>query len=237
MKIAYKRIMLKLSGEALGKEGWLFDHEKIAEVAQVLKRVQDAKVQLGVVIGGGNLWRGRQGGAQGMDAPTADQMGMLGTVMNCLCMKDALTRLGCKVSLMSAIEMPRVAETFRADRARQLLEEGHILLFAGGLGNPFFTTDSAVALRALEVQAEAILLAKNVDGVYSADPRKDKDAKLIKELSYDEAINRQLGVMDLSALLLVRDQRLPFLRVFGLDKAENILKVLLGDPMGSLLHP
>lgn len=237
MDIAFRRVMLKLSGEALGKDGWLFDHEKIGAVAGVIRRMTDLHAQVGVVIGGGNLWRGRQGGAQGMDAVTADQMGMLGTIMNCLCMKDALRRAGCRVRLMSAIDMPRVAEPYRADDARRYLEEGEVLLFGGGLGNPFFTTDSAVALRACEVGADAILLAKNIDGVYTADPRLDANATLIRELTYEDAISRRLGVMDLSALLLCQDQRVPLIRVFGLNDPENILKVLAGDPMGSTLRP
>ncbi len=237
MKSPHKRVLLKLSGEALGKDGWLFDHDMINAVAHVLRRVVDQGIQLGVVIGGGNLWRGRQGGASGMDAVTADQMGMLGTIMNCLCMKDALERAGCTARLMSALDMPRVAECFRADLGRLYLEKGHVLLLGGGLGNPFFTTDSAVALRALELQADALLLAKNVDGVYDKDPRDHADAKLLKDLTYDEAISRQLKVMDLSALLLCRDQKLPFIRVFGLEDPENILRVLSGDPIGSLLHP
>lgn len=237
MKTEYSRIMLKLSGEALGKDGWLFDYDMIARVAQTLHQVAQSGVELGVVIGGGNLWRGRQGGAQGMDAVTADQMGMLGTVMNCLIMKDALQRQGSKVSLMSAIDMPRLAAPYRAEDAIALMEQGYILLFAGGLGNPFFTTDSAVALRACELRAEALLLAKNIDGVYTADPRVHPEAKLIKELSYDEAIERRLGVMDMAALQLCRDQAIPVLRVFGLSEPENILKVLAGDDMGSLLHP
>lgn len=235
MKKAYKRILLKLSGEALGKEGWLFDFDKINEVAAVLSQVARGGVELGVVIGGGNLWRGRQ--ASGMNAVAADQMGMLGTIMNCLCMQDALSRQGATARLMSAIDMPKVAEPYRATLAVEYLSAGDIVLFGGGLGNPFFTTDSAVALRACEVEADALLLAKNIDGVYTADPRRDSSATLIKELSYDEAIDRQLGVMDLSALLLCRDQKLPFIRVFGLDRPDNILKVLQGDDMGTLLHP
>lgn len=233
----YKRIMLKLSGEALGKDGWQFDHEKIDQVAGILKQAIDLGVQLGVVIGGGNLWRGRLGGAAGMDAVTADQMGMLGTVMNCLCMKDALIRQGSRSHVMSALDIPRVTETFSRDRAIEYMQKGEIVLFAGGLGHPFFTTDSAVALRAAEISADAIFLAKNVDGVYSSDPKTDNTAVLIKDLSYDEALHRDLKVMDQTALLLCRDQKVPFIRVFSLDCAQNILKVLAGDEMGSLVHP
>lgn len=237
MTIPYKRILLKLSGEALGKDGWLFDHTKIEQVANVLVRAQQSGVELGVVIGGGNLWRGRLGGAAGMEAVTADQMGMLGTIMNCLCMKDALVRQGAKARVMTALDMPRVADAYRADLADELMRQGTIVLLGGGLGNPFFTTDSAVALRACELKADAILLAKNVDGVYTGDPREDASATLMKDLTYDEALEKQLKVMDLTALLLCRDQGLPFIRVFGLDEPENILKVLQGDEMGSLVHP
>ena len=233
----YERIMLKLSGEALGKDGQLFDHEKIDQVAGILKQAADSGVQLGIVIGAGNLWRGRLGGAAGMDAVSADMMGMLGTVMNCLCMKEALLRHGVHAHVMSALEMPRVAETYNRDLALEYMERGHVVLFAAGLGNPFFTTDSAVALRAAEIGADAVLLAKNIDGVYSADPRKDDSAVLIRDLSYDEALQRQLNVMDQSALLLCRDQGVPFIRVFGLDDPQNILKVLAGDSMGSVVHP
>ena len=233
----YERIMLKLSGEALGKNGQLFDHEKIDQVAGILKQAADSGVQLGIVIGAGNLWRGRLGGAAGMDAVSADMMGMLGTVMNCLCMKEALIRHGVHAHVMSALEMPRVAETYNRDLALEYMERGHVVLFAAGLGNPFFTTDSAVALRAAEIGADAVLLAKNIDGVYSADPRKDDSAVLIRDLSYDEALQRQLNVMDQSALLLCRDQGVPFIRVFGLDDPQNILKVLAGDSMGSVVHP
>lgn len=233
----YERIMLKLSGEALGKDGRLFDHDKIDHVAGILKQAADSGVQLGIVIGAGNLWRGRLGGAAGMDAVSADMMGMLGTVMNCLCMKEALLRHGVHAHVMSALEMPRVAETYNRDLALEYMERGHVVLFAAGLGNPFFTTDSAVALRAAEIGADAVLLAKNIDGVYSADPRKDDSAVLIRDLSYDEALQRQLNVMDQSALLLCRDQGVPFIRVFGLDDPQNILKVLAGDSMGSVVHP
>ena len=233
----YERIMLKLSGEALGKNGQLFDHEKINHVAGILKQAAESGVQLGIVIGAGNLWRGRLGGAAGMDAVSADMMGMLGTVMNCLCMKEALIRHGVHAHVMSALEMPRVAETYNRDLALEYMERGHVVLFAAGLGNPFFTTDSAVALRAAEIGADAVLLAKNIDGVYSADPRKDDSAVLIRDLSYDEALQRQLNVMDQSALLLCRDQGVPFIRVFGLDDPQNILKVLAGDSMGSVVHP
>ncbi|MGI6636408.1 MAG: UMP kinase [Christensenellales bacterium] len=233
----YKRVMLKLSGEALGKDGWMYDFEKIDQVAQVLCRIVERGIELGVVIGGGNLWRGCQGGASDMNVATADQMGMLGTIMNCLCMQDAVRRAGGHAVVMSAFDMPRVCETFRAEAALRHMKEGAAVLFGGGLGNPCFTTDSAVALRAVEVQADALLLAKNIDGVYSDDPRKNPNAVLLRKLTYAEALERNLRVMDQSAFTICQEQRVPQLRVFGLDNPENILKVLDGDDMGTTLRP
>ena len=232
-----KRIMLKLSGEALGNGGWLFDHEMVNKVAGVLCKVASEGFELAVVIGGGNIWRGRKGAASGMDAVTADQMGMLATVLNCLCMKDAVIRQGAKARVMSAIDMPRVCDTFRADKARKALSKGAIVFFAGGLGSPFFTTDTAVVLRSVEIQADVLLLAKSIDGVYTADPNVDPSAVLIKDITYQEAIRKGLKVMDMSAFAMCADQKLPGVRVFALSDPENILKVLRGDSMGTVLHP
>ncbi len=233
----YKRIMLKLSGEALGESGWLFDHAQIQQVARVIKQVVDLGTQVGIVIGGGNLWRGRRGAAQGMDAVRADQMGMLGTLMNCLVMQDALSQLGQKVQMFSALHVPDICANYRRDLADEALTRDGAVLFGGGLGNPFFTTDTAVSLRALELGAQALLLAKNVDGVYTADPKLDSAATLIKDISYAEAIKRGLKVMDMSAFLMCQEQGLPQVRVFGLDRAENILRVLRGEDLGTTLHP
>ena len=235
--MSYHRIMLKLSGEALGENGWLFDHGKIMEVAKVIKQVADSGTQVGIVIGGGNLWRGRSGAAKGMDAVRADHMGMLGTVMNCIVMQDALIRAGQPAEVFSALPVPGVCRGYRRDEADEALNQKGVALFGGGLGNPFFTTDTAVVLRAVELSADLLLLAKNVDGVYTADPNKDPDAKLIKDISYQEAIAKGLQVMDLAAFKLCADQGLPQVRVFGLDKAENIKRVLEGDDLGTLLHP
>lgn len=232
-----KRIMLKLSGEALGNGGWLFDHEMVNKVADVLCRVSREGFELAVVIGGGNIWRGRKGAASGMDAVTADQMGMLSTVLNCLCMKDAVVRKGAKARVMSALEMPRICDTFRADLARKALSSGEIVFFAGGLGSPFFTTDTAVVLRSAEIEADMLLLAKSIDGVYTADPNTDSSAVLIRDITYREAFQRGLKVMDMSAFAMCADQKLPMVRVFGLSDPENILKVLHGDDMGTVLHP
>lgn len=233
----YKRVVLKLSGEALGNDGWLFDHEKIDKVAEVLKKVSDEKIELAVVIGGGNIWRGRKGLASGMDPVIADTMGMQATIINCLCMMDACLRKGARAKMFSSIDMPKVCPIFNAQQAKESLEEGNIVFLAGGLGNPFFTTDTAVVLRALELEADTLLLAKNIDGVYDKDPSKFSDASLIKTLSYAEAIDKNLGVMDLSAFSMLKEKQFHCVRVFGLDEPDNILKVLLGDEMGTILTP
>ena len=235
--MSYHRIMLKLSGEALGENGWLFDHEKIMAVAKVIRAAASGGTQVGIVIGGGNLWRGRTGAARGMDAVRADHMGMLGTVMNCIVMQDALIRAGQPAEVFSALPVPGVCRGYRRDAADEALNDRGVALFGGGLGSPFFTTDTAVVLRAVELSADALLLAKNVDGVYTADPNKDPRAVKIDDISYQEAIDRGLQVMDLSAFKLCADQGLPRVRVFGLDKPENIQRVLSGEALGTLLHP
>lgn len=233
----HKRVVLKLSGEALGKDGWLFDHEKIDQVASVLCKVAEKGIELAVVIGGGNIWRGRKGAASGMDAVTADMMGMQATIINCLCMQDAVIRAGKKARVFSALDMPKVCDIFKAEKGKKVLAKGEIIFLGGGLGNPFFTTDTAVVLRALELGADTLLLAKNIDGVYDKDPMRFPDAKLLPSISYDEAIRQNLGVMDLSAFTMLKDRNFPCVRVFGLDKPENILKVLMGDTMGTVLKP
>ena len=235
MKPEYKRVLLKLSGEMLGENGRLFDHNIIDRVAHVLCQIVDMGTELGVVIGAGNIWRGRQGG--GMDRVTADQMGMLGTVINCLCMRDAVQRAGGKACVLSAIEMPRVCEVYNAQSAVKHMKKGHVTLFAAGSGNPFFSTDTAVVLRAVEVGADAILLAKNIDGVYDDDPRQNPGAKLIREISYERAQDMRLKVMDSAAFALCAENRVPMVRVFGLFEPENILDVLHGDDMGTVLYP
>ena len=233
----YHRILLKLSGEALKSGSDLFDFEKVNEVASIVRRMHDMGVEVGIVIGAGNIWRGRQGPAASMDAVTADQMGMLGTVINCLCMADALRREGLDATVMSAVDMDRFCEPFNAMTARRYLAEGRVLLFAAGSGNPFFSTDTAVALRAVEMQVDAILMAKNIDGVYSADPRQDPSAVLIRDITYREAIARGLKVMDTAAFAICAENHVPMVRVFGLDQPENLVKVLRGEPMGTFVHP
>ena len=231
----YKRILLKLSGEMLGENGRLFDHGIIDHVAKVLCRITEMGVELGVVIGAGNIWRGRSGGQ--MDRVTADQMGMLGTVINCLAMRDAVQRMGGKAVVMSAIEMPRVCEIYNTQNALQYMKAGCVTLFAAGSGNPFFSTDTAVVLRAVEVGADAILLAKNIDGVYTDDPKKNPAATLIRDISYEKAQDMRLKVMDSAAFSLCAENKVPIVRVFGLFQPESSLDVLRGDDMGTVLHP
>ena len=231
-----KRVILKLSGEALGEQGRLFSHEAFRRASRMLIQLREQGAQVAVVIGGGNVWRGR-GKDSDMGTVAADQMGMLATLQNCLYMRDTLAQLGAKATVMSAIDMPRFAEPYNTPKALELLENGHILLLACGLGNPCFSTDSAVVLRAIELECDAILMAKNVDGVYTADPNTDASATLIPDLTYDDAAQRGLKVMDASAFIMLRDNHFPLVRVFGLEPADNILKVLAGDPMGTVLHP
>lgn len=235
MKESPKRILLKLSGEALGENGRLFDQDLILRVGKILSDVAATGAQLGVVIGAGNIWRGRQ--SKEMDAVTADHMGMLGTVINCLCVADALRQAGLDAVVQSAVDMNRFAEPFNAMAARRHLAEGRVVLFAAGSGNPFFSTDTAVALRAIEMQVDAILMAKNIDGVYTADPHKDPSAMLIKDITYAEALARGLKVMDASAFALCAENGVPMVRVFGLDKPENLIAVLEGNDMGTFVHP
>jgi len=233
----YRRVMLKLSGEALKSGNDLFDFDKIREAAEIIRTMHNLGTEIGVVIGAGNIWRGRQGPSANMDAVTADQMGMLGTVINCLCMADALRQAGLDAVVMSAVDMNRFCEPFNAMAARNHLAQGRIVLFAAGSGNPFFSTDTAVALRAIEMQVDAILMAKNIDGVYTADPAKDPAATLIKDITYKEALARGLKVMDASAFALCAENGVPMVRVFGLDDPKNLIKVLEGSDIGTFVHP
>ena len=226
----YKRVLIKLSGEALGENGILFDFEQIHRVAAALKRLHDEGIQVAVVIGAGNIWRGRKGPAAGMNAVNADNMGMLGTAVNCTAMQDALAQLGLDARNMSAVPMPRFAETYTTRDAVRHLEKGRVVLFSCGSGCPFFSTDTAAG-------GGAILLAKNVDGVYDDDPRVNPAAKLLPDLTYEEAQRRGLKVMDEAALILCKENRMPAVRVFGLDDPDNILRVAQGESLGSVVHP
>ena len=231
----YEKVLVKLSGETLGENGRLFDHDMIDRTAGILKRAAEMDIAVGVVIGAGNIWRGRQG--KNMDEVTAHQMGMLGTVINCLAMRDAVQRMGGKAVVMSAFEMPRVCETYNTQNAVRHMKKGKVTLFAAGSGNPFFSTDTAVVLRAVEVGADAILLAKNIDGVYTDDPKKNPDATLIREITYEKAQEMRLKVMDSAAFALCAENRVPIVRVFGLFEPEAILDVLDGDDRGTVLRP
>ena len=233
----YHRVLLKLSGEALKSGTELFDFDKVRQTAEIIRDMHNLGVEIGVVIGAGNIWRGRQGPAAHMDAVTADQMGMLGTVINCLCVADALRQAGLDAVVQSAVDMNRFAEPFNAMAARNHLSEGRIVLFAAGSGNPFFSTDTAVALRAIEMQVDAILMAKNIDGVYTADPRQDPSATLIRDITYQEALARNLKVMDAAAFALCAENHVPMVRVFGLDDPRNLIRVLEGSDIGTFVHP
>ena len=233
---AFRRVLLKLSGEALmGDLAYGADPGRIAAIAAQVKRVADRGVETSVVVGGGNIYRGLSAAAEGMDRATGDYMGMLATVLNALALQDALEKLGARTRVLSAIEISEVAEPYIRRRAMRHLERGRIVIFAAGTGNPFFTTDTAAALRALEIHAEVILMAKNgVEGVYTADPRKEPDARFIAEISHREAIDQQLQVMDANALVLLEEPRLP-IPVFNMDDERNIDRIVCGERVGTVI--
>lgn len=234
MEVAkYKRIMLKISGEALaGEKGFGIDFEITNEIALQIKELVKLGVEIGIVVGGGNIWRGRSG--EGMDRTTADYMGMMATCINALALQDSLENVGVNTRVQTAIEMKEVAEPFIRRRAMRHLEKGRVVIFAAGTGNPYFSTDTTAALRAAEIEAEVILLAKKVDGVYDKDPHKYEDAKKFNKLSYLNVLEKGLQVMDSTATSLCMDNNIPIL-VFGLDKPENIKKAILGEEIGTLV--
>ena len=234
--LAYRRILLKLSGEALmGDEDYGIDPKVIGRLAREIIEAQQAGAEIGVVIGGGNIFRGAGLAAGGMDRVTGDQMGMLATVINALAMQDALEKLGARVRVMSAIKINDVCEDYIRRRAIRHLEKGRIAIFAAGTGNPFFTTDSGAALRAIEIGADLLLKATKVDGVYDSDPKKNPDAKRFDTLGYDEVIARNLNVMDTAAFALARDSNLP-LRIFDMSQPGVLLRVLRGEEIGTLVR-
>jgi uridylate kinase len=234
---AFRRILLKLSGEALmGDLPYGADPDRIATIAKQVKAVADRGVEIAIVVGGGNIYRGREGAADGMDRATGDYMGMLATVLNALALQDALEKLGAVTRVQSAITISEVAEPYIRRRAMRHLEKGRVVIFAAGTGNPFFTTDTAAALRALEIHAETILMAKNgVEGVYSADPNEDPDARFIGEITHQEAIEQRLQVMDSTALSLCMDNGLP-IHVFNMDDERNIDRIVCGDRVGTVVR-
>ncbi len=232
----HKRILLKLSGEALmGNQGFGVDPEVAKRMARDIAAVVKAGVQVGLVIGGGNIFRGVSLASSGMDRAAADQIGMLATVINALTMQDALEQEGMYVRVMSALPIPAVCEDYIRRRAIRHLEKGRVVIFAAGTGNPFFTTDSAASLRGIEINADLVLKATKVDGVYTADPVKDPTATRYTRLTYDEVLNRKLGVMDATAIVLCRDHGMP-LRVFDMNKSGALMSIMFGADEGTLVE-
>jgi uridylate kinase len=234
----FRRVLLKLSGEAMvGESAYGIDPQVVDRLARQIKRVADREIQLAIVIGGGNIWRGLAASSQGMDRATADYMGMVATVLNALALQDALEKLDVQTRVMTAIEMHEVAEPYIRRRAIRHMEKGRVVILAAGTGNPYFTTDTAAALRSLELDADVLLMAKNrVDGVYSADPNTDPAAQRYRRISHQEAIERNLKVMDTSALALLRDNNLPIV-VFDVSQASAIEEAALGLSVGTLVGP
>lgn len=231
----YKRILLKLSGEALmGDASFGIDNQTLERIAAEVKEVHDLGVEVAVVIGGGNIFRGLAASAHGMDRASADYMGMLATVMNSLALQDALERAGCLTRVLSAIEIREVAERYIRRRAMRHLEKGRVVIFAAGTGNPYFTTDTAASLRAMEIHADVLLKATKVDGVYDQDPRKFANARRFERLNYLEVLQRNLQVMDSTAIALCRDNALAIV-VFDLRQRGNIRRVVTGEPIGTLV--
>lgn len=232
---AQQRILLKLSGEALlGEEDYGIDPVIIDRIAGEIKEVLDTGVQIAIVIGGGNIFRGAGLAESGIDRVTGDHMGMLATLMNSLALQDSLEKTGVDARVMSAISVHAVSEDYIRRRATRHLEKGRIVIIAGGTGNPFFTTDTAAALRAIEIGADIVLKATKVDGVYSADPAVHKDARFYESLNYDEVIERKLGVMDANAIVLCRDQKMP-IRIFNVFGSGNLMQIVKGEKVGTII--
>ena len=233
MNSIYKRVLIKISGEALAAEKKTgFDFDFVSRVCAAVRDCAQHGVQVGIVIGGGNFWRGVKDGAGHVERVSADRMGMLATAMNCLAVADVFKQLGAEARVMTAVDIQGVGERYDTKKAIEYLESGKIVLFGCGTGMPFFSTDTAAALRAAEIRADAILLAKNIDGVYSADPRRDPTAVKFDEISYDEVLKRHLAVMDSTATSLAMDNSIPLI-VFALAEPENIGRVLAGEKLGT----
>jgi len=232
----WKRVLLKLSGQAFsGNEKLGICPDTVHSIAEDIKAAREAGVDVAVVIGGGNIIRGEAASGRGMDRATADYMGMLGTVINAMALQDAIEKLGLETRVQTAIHMQEVAEPFIRRRAIRHLEKGRVVILAAGTGNPYFTTDTAASLRALEIHAEAVLKATNVDGVYDSDPRKNPNAVMLPEVSYMEAISQNLGIMDLTAFTMCMENNLPIV-VFNIAVHGNITRAALGDRIGTLVH-
>ena len=234
--LAYKRVVLKISGEALaGDQGFGLDYDVVSRFAEEVKNVHALGVGLGLVIGGGNIVRGADASRRGLDRVSADYMGMLGTVINALAFQDILERSGVPTRVMTAIRMEQLAEPYIRRRAERHIEKGRVVIFAGGTGNPYFSTDSAAVLRALEIEASLIIKATNVDGVYTADPKLDPNAEFIPEVSYQRAIEQELGVMDTNAFSLCKDNNLPIV-VMNVNESGAVGRVLRGERVGTLVQ-
>jgi len=232
----YSRVLLKLSGEALmGNQGFGIDPEVVIGIANDIRDIHELGVEIGIVIGGGNIFRGLAASAKGFDRVSADHMGMLATVMNALALQDALEKIDVHTRVQSAIEMNQVAEMFIRRRAIRHLEKGRVVIFAAGTGNPYFSTDTTAALRAMEIKAKVILKATKVDGIYDADPVKVKDAKFYPEISYLDVLTQKLAVMDTTAISLCMDNKVPII-VFNMRTKGNIRRVIMGDKIGSLVY-
>ena len=233
-ELAYKRVLLKLSGEALaGEKGFGIDNDTVLEIVTSVKKIMEMGVEVAIVVGGGNIFRGRS--CENMDRTTADHMGMLATVINALALQSALENIGVDTRAQTAIEMKEIAEPYIRRRAMRHLEKGRVVIFGAGSGNPYFSTDTAAALRAAEVDAEVILLAKKVDGVYDSDPATNPDAVKFDKLTYLDVLNRDLKVMDSTATSLCKDNQIP-IRVFSLEDPDNIIKVIKGENIGTIVE-
>lgn len=235
MEPKYKRILLKLSGEALatGAKGEILNFDFVRTICQGIKKCMDMGVQVSIIVGAGNIWRGRQG--RDMDHVRADHMGMLATTINALAVQDALEQLGVDTRVMTAIAMHEFAEPYIRNRAVHHLERGKCVIFGCGIGNPFFSTDTAAVMRAAEINADVVMLAKNIDGVYTADPRKDPSAQKIDECDYMYLLNHELTIIDSTAASFSKDNQIPLL-VFGLDDPDNILRAVSGEKIGTVIH-
>ena len=234
--MAYKRILLKLSGESLmGSKQYGIDETRLAEYAAQIKEIAEMGVQIGIVIGGGNIFRGLSGASKGFDRVKGDQMGMLATVINSLALSSALVAQGVKAKVLTAIRMEPIGEFYNKWRAIELLEQGNVVIMSGGTGNPFFTTDTGSSLRGIEIEADVMLKGTRVDGIYTADPEKDPTATKFSEITYDEIYNRGLKVMDLTATTMCKENNLPII-VFNMDIVGNLKKVMSGENIGTLVH-
>lgn len=233
----YKRILLKLSGESLmGTQGYGIDPERLNSYATQIKQIADEGVQIGIVIGGGNIFRGLSGAQKGFDRVKGDQMGMLATVINSLALSSALEAMGQKVRVLTAVRMEPVGDFYNKAKAMRLFEKGNVVIIAGGTGNPYFTTDTASALRAIEIEADIMFKGTRVDGIYTADPEKDPTAQKFDEITYDEILQRNLRIMDLTAITMCRENNMP-IYVFDMDTPGNLLKVIKGNKIGTLVKP